>query len=217
MKTKILLPLVHIFFTTTAANAQINEGRYLLGGSVSYSHQNDAQNSNAKYNYFYSTVQFGKAIKDNTVAGIIASYGNSNNNNSLSTTTNQFSAGVFYRKYKTLAKNLYIFGEGDALYIHSQNTYDNSSTEYSTQRFVSNGGSVSLIPGISYSVCKRIQIELSMPNFASISYSGTKQETTSSISNSTSTVNGNSFSVNINLNSAFLSNVGFGFKFFLGK
>ena len=217
MKTKILLPLVLIFFATTVANAQINEGRYLLGGIVSYSHQNDVQNSNAKYNSFYSTVQFGKAIKDNTVAGIIASYGNSNSSNSLSPKTNQFSAGVFYRKYKTLAKNFYIFGEVDALYIHSQNTYDNYPTEYSTQKFVSNGGSVSFIPGISYSICKRMQLELSMLNFASISYSGTKLETTNSISNSTSTVNGNSFSGNINLNSPFLSNVGFGFKFFLGK
>ena len=215
MKTKILLPLVLIFFTTTAANAQINEGRYLLGGSVSYSHQNDAQNSNAKYNSFSSYIQFGKVIKDNTVAGIIVSYGNSNSPSNYK--INQISAGVFYRKYKSLSKDFYFFGEADALYIHSQNTQGNFQIGSDATRNTSNGGSASFIPGISYSVCKRMQIELSMPNFASISYAGTKNETTSSNSNSISTVNGNSFSGNVNLNSNFLSNFGIGFKFFPGK
>ncbi|HET7116188.1 MAG TPA: hypothetical protein VFI29_06840 [Hanamia sp.] len=214
MKTKILLPIAIIFFASTTANAQINEGRYLLGGSISYSHQNDAQNSNSKYNSFYSNVQFGKVIKDNTVAGIIVSYSNSNNNSFKS---NQFSAGVFYRKYKPLAKNLYFFGEGDVLFTHAQNTSGHFQTGYDAQRYLSNGGTLSFIPGISYSICKRMQVELSMPNIASISYAGTKNETTSSVTNSISTVNGNNFSGNINLNSSLLTNFGIGFKFFLGK
>lgn len=215
MKTKFLLPIAIVFFATSTVNAQINEGRYLLGGSVSYSNYKNQQVSGTKLESFYSNIQFGKVVKDNTVAGIILSYSNSNSDN-LSK-FNQFSAGVFYRKYKTLAKNFYFFGEGDALYTHSQNTSGHFQTGYDAQRYLSNGGTLSFIPGISYSICNRMQVELTMPNFASISYAGTKNEYTSSTTNSISTVNGNNFSGNINLNSNLLSNFGIGFKFFLGK
>ena len=215
MKTKILLPIIIILFATTAANAQINEGRYLLGGNVSYNSQKNPQGSGVNYESFYSDIQFGKVIKDNTVAGIIASY--SFSNNGPTNKSNQFSAGVFYRKYKPLAKNFYFFGEVDALYNHSNQTNGIFQIGNDATRNFSNGGSVSFIPGISYSVCKRLQIELSMPNIASISYAGTKNETTSSITNSVSTGNGNNFSGNIYLNTSLLSNFGIGFKFFLGK
>jgi|SRR6185312_1430734 len=214
MKTKILLPLALIFFTTTVANAQINEGSYLLGGSISYSHQNDAQNYNAKYNSFYSNVQFGKIVKNNTVAGVILSYGFSDNG--TNNKSNQYNAGLFYRKYKVLAKDFYFFGELDALYTHSQSQSDFKIGNNGVKN-TSNGGALSFVPGVSYFVCKRMQLELSMPNIASISYAGTKNEITSMSTNSISTTKGNSFSVNANLNSNFLSNFGIGFKFFLGK
>ena len=45
MKTKILLPIFIILFATTAVNAQINEGRYLLGGSIRYSNTNNNPNT----------------------------------------------------------------------------------------------------------------------------------------------------------------------------
>jgi len=215
MKTKILLPIVIILFATTAANAQINEGRYLLGGSVSYNSQKNQQSSETKSESFYSNIQFGKVIKDNTVAGIIASY--SFSNIGLTYKSDQFNAGVFYRKYQPLAKNFYFFGELDASYNHSNQTNGTFQIGNDATRNLSNGGTLSFTPGISYSVCKRMQIELSMPNIASISYAGTKYETTSSITNSVSTVNGNNFSGSVNLNSNILYGFGIGFKFFLGK
>lgn len=215
MKTKLLLPILIILFATTAANAQINEGRYLLGGSVSYNSQKNSQGSGTKYESFYSNIQFGKVIKDNTVAGIIASY--SFSNNGPTNKSNQFSSGVFYRKYKPLAKNFYFFGEVDALYNHLNQTNGIFQIGNDATRNLSNGGTLTFTPGISYSVCKRMQIELSMPNIASISYAGTKYETTSSITNSVSTVNGNNFSGSVNLNSSLLYSFGIGFKFFLGK
>jgi len=215
MKTKILLPIVIILFATTAANAQINEGRYLLGGSVNYSSQKNSQVSGTKNESFNSNIQLGKVIKDNTVAGIIASYGFYSNG--PTNKSNQFGAGVFYRKYKPLARNFYFFGELDASYNHSNQTNGTFQIGNDATRNFSNGGTLSFTPGISYSVCKRMQIELSMPNIASISYAGTKYETTSSITNSVSTVNGNNFSGSVNLNSSLLYSFGIGFKFFLGK
>ncbi|HEY5368740.1 MAG TPA: hypothetical protein VIJ75_07090 [Hanamia sp.] len=119
MKAKILLPLVIVFLATTAANAQITEGRFLLGGSIGYTHQDDTQNSNSKYNAFYSNVQFGKVVKDNTVIGIIGSYGFSNNE-STDNKSNQYNAGLFYRKYKLLTKNFYFLANRCSVFPFSK-------------------------------------------------------------------------------------------------
>ncbi|MEO7048173.1 MAG: hypothetical protein ABI091_22940 [Ferruginibacter sp.] len=215
MKTKFLLPIALIFFTATVANAQINEGRYLLGGSVSYIKVKNLPYSVSKSESFYSNIQFGKVIKDNTVAGIIASYGSSKNE--PGNTSSNFSAGIFYRKYKSLAKNFYFFGEGDLVYSHSKSTYENFQPVSDVTRSTSNGAGISFVLGISYSLCKRMQIELSMPTLASISYGSIKTETQYISPNTTTTEKGNSFSANVNLNSNLLSNFGIGFKFFLGK
>ena len=215
MKTKILLPIAILFFATTTVNAQINEGRYLLGGSVSYNNAKNQQSTGTKAETFYSNIQFGKVIKDNTVAGILVSYGNSNNNSLFK--SNQFSAGAFYRKYKPLAKNLYFFGEVDALYTYSKYTQGIFQPGSNGTKVTSDGGTISIIPGISYSVCKRMHIELSMPSLASISYASTKYESHDPSTNLISTAKGNNFSVNANLNSNLFYNFGIGFKFFLGK
>jgi hypothetical protein len=215
MKTKFLLPMAIIFFTATAANAQINEGRYLLGGSVGYNHSKNQPSTTPESKTFYSNIQLGKVIKDNTVAGIIASY--SSTQYDQANKFSQFSTGVFYRKYKSLAKDFYFFGEGDLVYSHSKSTQGILQPGSFFTKSTSNSGAISFVPGISYSVCKRMQIELSMPNIASISYVSTKTETQDPSSNSISTQKGNNFSANANLNSDLLSNFGIGFKFFLGK
>jgi hypothetical protein len=116
-----------------------------------------------------------------------------------------------------LAKNFYFFGEGEAVYNHSKSENGIFQPGSGATKYTSDGGGISFVPGISYSVCKRMQIELSMPNIASISYVSTKTETQDPSSNSISTQKGNNFSANANLNSDLLSNFGIGFKFFLGK
>ncbi|MEO9021555.1 MAG: hypothetical protein ABI237_10050 [Ginsengibacter sp.] len=214
MKTKVLLSLAIFICAAMTANAQINEGRFLLGGSASFYSSTNLQYSNLKSEALNTSAQFGKVVKENTVVGVILSYGYSNIGSANK--TKQFSGGLFYRKYKTLAKNFYFFGEGDAVYSHStinqefkigNNGYKNSS----------NGGTISFTPGISYSVCKRMQMELLMPNVISLSYAGSKTETTSIGSTSISTTKGHSFSANANLNSNLLNSFGIGFKFLLGK
>lgn len=214
MKIKILLPIVIILFPTTAANAQINEGRYLLGGSLGFSSSTSHQSTDMKNEGLRTNIQFGKVIKDNTVAGIIGSYGY---NNGPQYKSNQFSAGVFYRKYKSIAKDLYLFGEGDALYNYSKYTQGNFQIGSSATRNISNGGSLSFIPGISYSICKKMQMELVMQNLFSLSYGVTKNEATNSGNSTISSAKTDNFSASINLNSGLLSNFGIGFKFFLGK
>lgn len=164
-------------------------------------------------------VQFGKAIKENIVVGMIVSYGYANTylNSPYQAKNSQYSAGVFYRKYKPLVKNLYFFGEVDAAYFHSRAEQGFLMPNNSGALTTSNGVSVSFIPGISYGIGKRMQIELLMPNIVSGNYSHSKIDYSPSPSASSLNHDESSFSFNANFNNNLLSNFGVGFKFILGK
>lgn len=183
-----------------------------------YSAKNTQPYPNSKNESLYTNFLFGKAVKENNVVGVILSYNYSNNyyNNNQDTKNTQYSAGVFYRKYKRLIKDLYFFGEVDALYHHGESTPGYTQNGNYFSRSISNGGSVSFIPGISYAVCKRMQLELLMPNIIGISYSHTKTDYINTPA-PPSSGEGNSFSFNTNLNANLLNSFGIGFKFLLGK
>lgn len=219
MKTKILLPITILFFATTTANAQINEGSYLLGGSASYTNSkyqaaptSESESASSSFN-----IQFGKVIKNYTLIGIIGSF-SGNTNLTKDFKVYQYSAGVFYRKYKPLGSNFYFFAEIDATFQHSSNFasyYFPDVNEYLSIN--TNGVEFNFTPGISYSVSKKFQVELSLPNIAGISYTGIKT-IDSDLPPGIKPQTANSFSANVSLiNNNLLNNFGIGFKFFLGK
>jgi hypothetical protein len=230
MRSRILLSIAILSFSSFTAKAQIDSGRIFLGGDLSYnlyksSSSNPAELSNNQIESFGANIQIGKFIKKNTAVGIIFSYFTSNSHNPVDADSNYtkvkgFSAGVFYRKYKRLLKNFYFFGELDAAYSHNIN---NSSTYYpplyyNIVKSASNGFGVSFIPGISYSVGKKLYMELSMPNLFAISYAHSTTDNTSSGPPSVIThLKGDSFSIAGNIYSYPLSNFGIGFKLLLGK
>lgn len=211
MKTRILFSFAILFFISIASNAQISKGRYLLGGSSTY---NNSELNNS--NNTTSNIQFGKVIKENTVVGVMGSiYAAKTHNANSELTVYNYSAGVFYRKYKPLGKNFYFLQEVDATYQHSRGF---NSFYYDSQSLLekSNGAVLSYIPGISYSVMKRMQIELTMPYLANVSFTNYKT-VDSQLPAGASPQKANVFSANINLNSSLLGNFGIGFKFLLGK
>ena len=220
MKTKILLTTVILFFAAFSANAQIDKGKYLFGGSINVSGLKSNQtSSNLKNESLYTSIQFGKVLKENTVVGIIASYSYNNYyvNSPQETKSNSYSAGIFYRKYKSLVKDLYFFGEVNTSYFHSWSEQGLNLPANYGERTISNGVSANFIPGISYTVCKRMQIELLMQNIIGISYSHSKTNYPTAPPSTNLNHDENSFSFNANLNSNLLSNFGIGFKFLLGK
>lgn len=155
-------------------------------------------------------------IKEKTVAGVVGSVfaSKAHSGNSVLTVYN-YSAGIFYRKYMPLGKNFYFFDEADAVYQHARGLnyfYDGNQTLLSK----SNGVMLSYIPGISYSVKKRMQIELTMPNLANVSFTNYKT-IDSQLPQGALPRKADVFSANIDLNSSFLNNFGIGFRFFLGK
>lgn len=220
MRTKILFLNAILLFVVLVSHAQINKDRYLLGGSLNaYKAKNIPYTTDSKLETLNVNIQAGKVVKDNTVVGLILSYGfinsyytDSKNYNKY----NQYNAGIFYRKYKRLLKDFYLFGETDAVYSYSKNKRVDELDSAVNSNSVSNGGLISFVPGLSYSIFKKLQIELLMPNLMNVSYSHTK----TTYANSTSpdfSEKGNVFSFNASLNGDFLSNFGIGFKFLLGK
>ena len=201
-------------------HAQIKKDAVLLGGQVSvYSSKPSGNSASPKTNNnnIFLNLSVGKAIKENTVIGLYGGYGQGKNENiysisasniSTSTTT---SAGIFYRKYKSLGKNFYFFGELNAGYRGYKQEYENRVIgAITTSADTENGVELGLTPGISYRLFKKLQLEVLMPSFAGLRYATTKN----SGSNITTT-KGSLFQLSSNLNSGLLNNMALGFKFVL--
>jgi len=217
MKTKILSAVAILLIATTGANAQITQGKYLLGGSISYSNEQDVQyNGSPAQKFFSSNIQIGKVLKENTVAGLILSYSIANND--LATyKDNMYSGGIFYRKYKPLTKGLYFFAEADAVYDYSRNTQGKFEIGNQGTRYTTNGARISLVPGLSYAIWKKLQMELSLTNLLNLSYDRVKDEVTTTGFQQIATSKANNFNANATLNASILNNFAIGFKFLLGK
>ena len=178
--TKIYAALFFLF-VSSIVNAQIRKNSFLLGGQVYY--------YNESYNYDNQTnqkraggtigISLGKAFKENSVIGLNLNFSPTKEtnvytgNDTVTTRSNHFDLGGFYREYKKLAKDFYFFGQVDAAAI-----IGNQTSSYKlfpgdvkvTQR----GGSISLTPGISYQVFKKMQFEITIPNMLRMQYLITK-------------------------------------------
>src|ERR1700704_4130915 len=127
--TRILLILTLFISSTLLTKAQFKKNDILLGGQLSYSYNSSNQkyltgptyDNKATTGYF--TINFGKALNENTIAGITLSYipysmNNYNVDGIIPTKyqDNGYAVGIFYRKYKNLGKEFYFFGQVSALY-----------------------------------------------------------------------------------------------------
>jgi len=214
MKSKITILLISFFSFSLLANAQITKGSILLGGQVNFSHtsikyppiQDDDQITNAGS----ISLSGGKAINENSVIGLNLKFGYSNAYFRVIPSQRQkytsYGAGIFYRKYKTLAKDFYFFLEGGLDYNYSNsNTKDSSGREL--QKVTQSGVELNLTPGISYKVLKNLHLEVSLPQMFSIGYAESKTSQQQSVSYKSDVV-----SVYSNLNSGLLNNLAVGFR-----
>ncbi len=200
-------------FTT----AQIKKDAMLLGGQVSVYSAKNANNTNppdTKYNNSLLSLNIGTAFKQNNIIGIYGAYGQGKSVNQYSSTStyalkqSNYRAGIFYRKYKSLLKNFYFFGEANAGYTGGKQTATYPVAVNNTTQTYS-GAELGLTPGFSYQVCKKMQLEILMPSFVGLQYATTKNTTQQN------TIKGNSFSFNTSLNSGLFNGLAAGFKFIL--
>ncbi|MFN8252397.1 MAG: hypothetical protein U0V75_11010 [Ferruginibacter sp.] len=198
--------------------AQIKKDAVLAGGGISFYSSKDYGNPNppeTKHKSTFFNLSVGKAIKENTVVGIYGGYGqnkseyNYNSNTKNTNTVSSSGAGIFFRKYKMLGKGFYFLGEIDAGYTGYKEDYATPNPVNNTT-ISSNGLNLVLIPGLSYQLFTKMQLEVLMPSFAGLQYA------TSKTTNSSGTVKGNAFQFSTGLNNGtLLSNLSLGFRFVL--
>lgn len=218
MYKKITLATMLLLCYSLIASAQIKEGSFLLNGAISYINTNNYDfpfNPKGNYSSPSFTISAGKAFKENSVFGVILSYSNVAYSNIISNNidyggiisppyrnnkTNSYNAGVFYKKYKKLAKDFYLFGQLEVAFDFSHGIASDSSNESITIKSI--GAQIVFTPGISYQILKNLQLELTIPNVGGIDYSTSK--------NIQPSIKENSFSFNTSLNSFGITSFGVG-------
>ena len=224
------LTLLALVLISLISNAQIKKGTLLIGGQLSAGKseqfnnyqsfpipQQTANYQSDNYKYVVVGVSIGKAIKDNKVIGVNFNTANFkqtylyNLTETSSSKNSMNEAGIFYRSYKKLGKDFYIFGQVNALINFGKTTYNftNSSSNKSVSQ---TGGLLSFSPGLAYAVFKKFHIELTMQNLVAVQYITAKQTFTNPTFQTYKT---NFYSFNSSLTNGVLSNIVIGFRLIL--
>jgi len=206
---KNILPLCSFIFIVSSLNAQITKGSILLGGNIGFSDSKEKSNNDLKLNSVSLSPAVGIAVQQNTIVGLQISYGHSKN--SLATSpqyeTTIYGLEFFLRKYKSLGKGFYLFGQGGLFYnYYGYKQFYTPNESKQEQRYAG----IDLYPGISYALTKRFQLEISLVNLFTLEYTKYKATDAGVVSNDR---NG----VDFNINASALSTVNIGFRVFLTK
>lgn len=171
---------VCLILISFGVSAQIKKQSILLGGQLFYyNNKNQIDNLNQKSESGTISLSLGKVFKENKIVGFnlvfspIRQFNNLNNGDTTTLTYNRFDIGVFYREYKTLAKDFYFFTQVDGAFI-TANQNEHYKTISADVKATQRGGYISLTPGISYQVFKKMQLEVIIPNILSMQYLVTK-------------------------------------------
>jgi hypothetical protein len=213
---KIYLLFIILFSINT--NAQIAKNKLLLGGNVSYAESRDRNlgpwDTWRQYGAF--SIEIGKALKQNAVLGLHTDYlvlKETYTTNSIDSATdryknNSYGIGVFYRKYKPLWKDLYLFGQANTTYIYGKGK-DNYYSSPGEDKITSHAGLVSLTPGISYQLFRKIQASITLNNLIAMRYEDVKRTSMSQNARS------HRFAFNTAFQNNFIDNLGLGFHLVL--
>lgn len=216
-KTLLSILTVSLFFYS--ANAQIKKGAVFLGGNISGSTQKTKSNditTNKQTVINFSPV-FGKAIKENLVLGVIVGYSIYDNKYPTDThidfEADAYNAGIFLRKYKNIGSSgfyLFVHGGLGAQYMIQKQAGGPYLPSSDKLKRTSIG--VSVYPGLSYAVSKKLHLETGFNNLLSLDYFHEKKQT----SNPGSIAKTNGFSISSSLNNAG-SALYLGFRLLIGK
>lgn len=199
-----------------ASTAQINKGAVLLGGNISgSSNKQTVSNSDVAYkqtNLFLSP-SVGFVTAQNQVWGVTINAGvnqSKANNQSGQTQLNNIGGSIYHRRYLTLGKGFYFFGQLDAGYNYGKQKYTSpNATEIRTSR--TDHVFVSAAPGITYAVFKNFHLEAGLNQLAYFSYSAQNETQISNGVSTSSKGRGLSFSTNFSNHNPF----SLGFRFVL--
>ncbi len=211
---KLYSILLAFLFASTFVHAQIKKGSTLLGGDIggnTQKTQTGNQEALRQWGISLSPV-YGMAIKDNLILGGDLTFAYSEYDNIGSEQRiNVYGGGVFLRKYKSIGNSgFYIFLQGRAGYRYLQSEVEAGTVV--TDRVKNHSVNLSVYPGLSYALSRKLHLESGFNNLLSLNYY-TEKRTTAGIP---VIVNRNSgFNISSSLNN--VSNLYLGFRVILGK
>ena len=216
---KLLLLTIGLTSIAIASQAQISKGTVLLGGNISGSTNKETSSGSSneyKNRALHLSPSIGFATSNNKVWGFNASYGSSRSKfeDITSSEYNRYGGGIFYRRYATLGKGFFLFGEANAGYAYSkQKVFTGPIGQLETRTVRTDMANLSVHPGIAYAVHKNFHLEVAINNIANLGYSHQKITTIGNGFGTSTTNKGFSFDSNISNNNPF----SIGFRFALGK
>jgi hypothetical protein len=199
------------------ANAQVNKGSILLGGNISANTSNSNYGTTeAKQNSWVINPSVGYAYKLNRIIGFSFGYSHGNARTESGSTVsinrfNNYSAGIYQRSYFPIGKNFSLYGQGDLSFGYLRRNVTNTPGSSYIEK--QTGVVLSVSPGISYAISKKIMIELGFSNLLTVGYNSTTTNYTGTFPNPTNKTN--SFSIGANANPS--NGFNFGFRFLLGN
>ena len=211
------------FTMISVANAQIQKGTMVLGGSIGFSTQKSDPGSGGTttINQNFNVMSlFAKAIKQNFIVGGDITYGKYLNKQTLlsnavyKTDNNSYGIGAFIRGYKNIGSS------GFYLFLQSRLGADitNGTNSYTgnpgpATKNDNNGFDIrlNLYPGVSYAVTPKMHIETGLNDLFQVSYNNSKS---SGNQPSDTKTKSSGFNAGIGLGSSTMWTVGV--KFFLG-
>jgi len=217
---RILLTLFVFLSLSSISNAQLSKGSLLLGGTLSYSGNSGTYTGSDQDSHTgYFNVSLGKAIGESSVFGVNLNYTLYHTSNyyyqgiqgPITYKNNTYSIGIFYRKYKSLGKDFYLFGEAGAGYDGS----NLSGTDNSGNKDLSGtgyGGHVNFYPGIDYKISNKFFLEISIPNLFFVQYLHTNTTDQNTIPPNSKN---DQFAITTSLSSGPLDALGIGFRLIL--
>jgi hypothetical protein len=171
---KRIILLASLSMIISCSQAQITKGSILLDGSINfYSDKTDKTSSNKQTYGIDLASAIGIALKDNQIYGIGLSYGYDQTKGSdypMKEYGSRYGVDIFLRKYFPIGKKFYLYGEPELSYSYVKRRQINSSI--ATGYFVNKLwiAQLSLSPGISYALSKRIHLETGLPPLIDINY-----------------------------------------------
>jgi len=209
MKQKFLLASVTVLLLSLTTKAQIGKGSVWLGGNIGYSSVKtkiDAQDPTTQWNLTINPA-IGKAISENTIAGIDLLFSDSQQKNTTSAIkydTKRYGAGLFMRWYVPVINRLYIFGQGRVGFDYLKED-DTATPPYGGKKGTTKGWDAGLYfyPGVSFAVNKKFQLEAGFNNLFGAQYTYSKS------SSETTTIKTDNFTAGINLDNKSTFTLGF--------
>ncbi|MGN6418923.1 MAG: hypothetical protein ACTHMC_15615 [Pseudobacter sp.] len=174
MKFTYTLLTCSLLIISSVMRGQIRKGSILLGGSVQYSNSTGEEIPAMGKDRIRSISigpAIGYALKNNLVLGLSLGYSNGKSNlDTRNFKASGFSGAVFLRQYWNITSKFYAFANAQAGYGSSEGKLVRSDNAFYRAKNKSWNVNASLIPGVAYSVNRKIMLESTFLPLLNVQY-----------------------------------------------